>query len=62
MRKKKKSLFERITPAVAFVWFISECAVDSESWIPFVAVVLSSLWLGLYVYVQNKKEAAHGRR
>lgn len=62
MRKKKKSLFERITAAVFFVWLVSASAIDTESWIPFVACLLSTLWLGLYVYVHNKKEAAHGRR
>lgn len=64
MKKRKKSLFERMTPGAAFVWFISGSAIDSESWIPFVLCLLSTLWLGLYVHVQNvKKErrgAAHG--
>ena len=64
MRKRKKSLFERMTPGVAFVWFISGSAIDTESWIPFVVCALSTLWLGLYVHVQNvkqaRREAAHG--
>lgn len=61
MRKRKKSLFERLTPGAGIIWLVSASAIDTESWIPFVACLLSTLWLGLYVHVTNRrKERAHG--
>jgi hypothetical protein len=60
MRKKKKYPADYITAAAAIVWAASVSAIDTESWIPFAACVLSTLWLGLYVHVQNRKERSHG--
>lgn len=55
MRKNKKSLYERITAAMGFVWLVSVCAVDSQHMLPVVACVVSTLWLGAYVYRLNNK-------
>ena len=61
MRKKKKYPADYITAAAAIIWLVSASAIDTESWIPFTACLLSGLWIGLYVHVTNKrKERAHG--
>ena len=61
MKKRRKSFFERITAAAGLVWLVSVSAINTESWIPYTACLLSTLWLGLYVYALNRrKERAHG--
>ena len=60
MRRKKKTPADYLTEAAGIIWLVSACAIDTESWIPFVACLLSTLWLGLYVHVTNRrKERAH---
>ena len=54
---KKKIIADYITAVAALVWFISASAIDTESWIPFVACLLSTLWLVLYVRIENAKQA-----
>ena len=59
MRKKKKYPADYITAAAGMIWLTSVSAIDTESWIPFVACLLSTLWLGLYVCVTNRRKEAH---
>lgn len=42
---------DKINAVVAFVWFISGSAVDSESWIPLIVCAICTLWLGLFLKV-----------
>lgn len=54
-KKKKKSLFDHITAFMGVVWLVSVCFVDSESWLPFIICLITSLWLGMYVFKKDKQ-------
>ena len=47
----------KILKALAYMnfiaWCIAACAIDSDSWIPFIVVVITSLWLGLFGYAND---------
>lgn len=66
MKKKKKYPADHITAGACVLLFISGSAVDSESWIPLIVCLLSSLWLLLYTLVhesrKQRRRAAHGYR
>lgn len=55
MKKKRKSLFDRITAFMFVVWLVSACSVDSESWLPTIICAITSLWLGMYVFKKDKQ-------
>lgn len=55
MKKKRKSLFDCITAFMGVVWLVSACAVDTDSWLPTIICAISTLWLGLYVYKEDKQ-------
>lgn len=55
MSKTKKSLYDRITAAIAVVWIVSACAVDSQSWMPTIICAIATLWLAVYVYIKNNQ-------
>lgn len=62
MRKKKRSLADRMTAGVWVLWFISGSAVDAESWIPLIVCGLSTLWLWVLTDAENTKSKKRRRR
>lgn len=59
MSKTKKSLYDRITAVIGFVWLVSACAVDSQSWMPTIICAIATLWLAVYVYRLNSKDGGN---
>lgn len=57
MKKRKRTIAYYITIVAAIVWAVGASAIDTASSVPFVACLLSSLWLVLYVRVENAKQA-----
>ena len=57
---KDRSLHDRIIIKInqiaGVLALISMCMVDSESWIPFIMVVVSLSWLALFAYANGYLE------
>ena len=45
----KKKARNTINAVVAFIWFISASAIDSESWIPMAVCAIATIWLFLFL-------------
>lgn len=49
-----KKLIDGITAFMGLLWILSACAVDSDSWLPSIICLITSLWLGVYAYKTDK--------
>lgn len=50
VRKAKDIAIKAITYISGIVFMISICSVDSDSWIPIIALILSGMWLTYYAW------------
>ncbi len=59
-RKIRNYILKTFTLIMGIVFMLSICSLDSDSWIPFVAIAISGGWLWLYAwangYVYNDDE------
>ena len=62
MRKRKRPIADYITVLAAIVWAVGASAIDTASSVPFVACLLSSLWLVLYAEVHSRRQARRGAK
>ena len=53
--KVKKYILNGITTFMFFLFWFSICAVDSESWIPLILVVVSLVWLWGFAWANDGK-------
>ena len=52
-RKIKNRILKMITLIAVVIWVVSLCCIDSESLVPSVALIVSEIWIYLFVYVNR---------
>lgn len=58
MKRRKKMLkyiFKAFNFAMAFIMLLALCAVDSASWIPFIVLMVSAVYLISVAWWQEKR-------
>lgn len=50
-----KYIFKAFNLAVAFIMLLALCAVDSASWIPFIVLMVSAVYLMAVAWWQEKR-------
>ena len=53
-KKTKKKLLNAITAFAGLIFIFSVSAVDSDSWIPFITLIVSGAWLALVAWANGK--------
>ena len=57
-KKLKRKLHNGILYAITFVaavaWVFSACTLDADSWLPVRVWLISSAWLGLFIYANGE--------
>lgn len=57
MRKRiKNAILKAITAIAGTVFILSACMLDSDSWIPFITLTVSGLWLSAFAYANGWME------
>lgn len=52
-RRIKNAILKTITAIAGLVFILSACALDSDSWLPFIALCISALWLSVFAYANG---------
>lgn len=51
--KAKKYILNTITAVMFCLFFFSMSAIDSESWLPAIAMIVSAGWLGFFAWANG---------
>lgn len=54
-QKLHNGILYTITFIAAVAWIFSACTLDADSWLPIRALLVSSAWLGLFLYANKEK-------
>lgn len=60
MRRIKNVVVMSITAVMIGVFFFSIAAIDSESWIPFVLLIVSLMWIVAFAAANGYLEISYG--